>query len=96
MTGQGCIKFKVHDCALAAGADWEPEVKEEGCIRFWSPELLQEGQWHHVVIVLNRAVLKNSSVSIYIDGQHMSTQKVGKFAANVMLLCKHYVVPGFL
>nr|XP_037269371.1 WD repeat and FYVE domain-containing protein 3-like isoform X4 [Rhipicephalus microplus] len=64
------------------GADWEPEVKEEGCIRFWSPELLQEGQWHHVVIVLNRAVLKNSSVSIYIDGQHMSTQKIPYISQN--------------
>lgn len=65
-----------------SGADWEPEVKEEGCVRFWSPELLQEGQWHHVVVVLNRAVLKNSSVSIYIDGQHMSTQKIPYISQN--------------
>uniref|UniRef100_A0A6B0VGF8 Putative kinase a-anchor protein neurobeachin n=1 Tax=Ixodes ricinus TaxID=34613 RepID=A0A6B0VGF8_IXORI len=65
-----------------SGADWEPEVKEEGCVRYWSPELLQEGQWHHLVVVLNRAVLKNSSVSIYIDGQHASTQKIPYISQN--------------
>lgn len=59
-----------------AGVDWEPEEREEFCVRVWCPELLQEGQWHHLVIVLNRAVLKNSSVSVYVDGQHHSTQKV--------------------
>ncbi|CAN8019431.1 unnamed protein product, partial [Ixodes persulcatus] len=44
--------------------------------------LLQEGQWHHLVVVLNRAVLKNSSVSIYIDGQHASTQKIPYISQN--------------
>ncbi|XP_064458168.1 WD repeat and FYVE domain-containing protein 3-like isoform X2 [Ornithodoros turicata] len=62
--------------------NWEPEVREEGCVRIWTPELLQEGQWHHVVVVLNRAVLKNSSVSLYIDGQHVSTQKINYISQN--------------
>lgn len=68
-------KFFLPICA--AGVDWEPEEREECCVRVWCPELLQEGQWHHLVIVLNRAVLKNSSVSVYVDGQHHNTQKVG-------------------
>lgn len=38
--------------------------------------MLQEGQWHHIVIVLNRAVLKNSSFSLYLDGQHIHSQKL--------------------
>ncbi|KAM7304285.1 WD repeat and FYVE domain-containing protein 3, partial [Ixodes scapularis] len=75
-------KVKVLQEVEETGADWEPEVKEEGCVRYWSPELLQEGQWHHLVVVLNRAVLKNSSVSIYIDGQHASTQKIPYISQN--------------
>lgn len=57
-------------------ADWEPEGLGEGSARVWCPDLLQEGQWHHLVFVLNRAVLKNSSVSVYLDGQLIHTQKV--------------------
>lgn len=44
--------------------------------RVWCPDLLHEGQWHHIAIVLNRAVLKNSSFSLYLDGQHIHSQKV--------------------
>ncbi|XP_076326045.1 WD repeat and FYVE domain containing 3 bchs isoform X2 [Tachypleus tridentatus] len=62
--------------------DWEPEVKDESCISIWSPELLQEGQWHHLVIVLNRAVLKNSSMTVYLDGKHLSTQKLHYISQN--------------
>ncbi|KFM56662.1 WD repeat and FYVE domain-containing protein 3, partial [Stegodyphus mimosarum] len=64
------------------GVDWEPEEREECCVRVWCPELLQEGQWHHLVIVLNRAVLKNSSVSIYVDGMHHNTQKLHYISQN--------------
>lgn len=59
-----------------ANADWEPEVIGDSCNRIWYPDLVQEGQWHHIVLVLNRAVLKNSSFSLYMDGQHVHTQKV--------------------
>ena len=40
--------------------------------------MFQEGQWHHVVLVLNRAVLKNSTFSMYLDGQHVNTIKVNE------------------
>lgn len=45
-------------------------------LRVWSPELIQEGQWHHIAVVLNRALLKNSTVSVYIDGQLIASQKL--------------------
>lgn len=63
-------------------------------MRYWSPELLQEGQWHHLAVVLNRAVLKNSSVSIYIDGQHASTQKV--LGYDVAFYLKYLIILGSL
>lgn len=76
------VLISTQETSLSANIDWEPEVKEECCVRIWSPELLQEGQWHHVVVVLNRAVLKNSSVSLYVDGQHVNTQKLHYISQN--------------
>ncbi|KAJ8676714.1 hypothetical protein QAD02_012501 [Eretmocerus hayati] len=57
-------------------AEWEPEGTGECGARVWCPDLLHEGQWHHIAIVLNRAVLKNSSFSLYLDGQHIHSQKL--------------------
>lgn len=46
-------------------------------VRFWYPELTQEGQWHHLVLIFHRAgIMKNSSVSLFVDGDHVNTQKV--------------------
>lgn len=56
--------------------EWEPEGTGESGARVWCPDLLHEGQWHHIAIVLNRAVLKNSSFSLYLDGQHIQSQKL--------------------
>lgn len=61
--------------------EWEPEGSGDGSARIWCPDLLHEGQWHHLVVVLNRAVLKNSSFSLFLDGQHMHTQKLHYIAA---------------
>ncbi|KAJ9586850.1 hypothetical protein L9F63_019532, partial [Diploptera punctata] len=62
--------------------EWEPEAIGDSGARVWCPDLLQEGQWHHLVLVLNRAVLKNSSFSIYVDGQHVHTQKLHYISQN--------------
>ncbi len=56
----------------------DPEPKpSDTTVRFWCPELSQEGQWHHLVLIFHKAgIIKNSSVSLYIDGVHANTQKV--------------------
>lgn len=64
--------------------EWEPEGTGECGARVWCPDLLHEGQWHHIAIVLNRAVLKNSSFSLYLDGQHIHSQKVITIKTKVM------------
>lgn len=64
------------------GGEWEPDSNGDGSARIWCPDLLHEGQWHHLVVVLNRAVLKNSSFSIFLDGQHMHTQKLHYISQN--------------
>uniref|UniRef100_A0A1A9X279 WD repeat and FYVE domain-containing protein 3 n=1 Tax=Glossina brevipalpis TaxID=37001 RepID=A0A1A9X279_9MUSC len=62
--------------------DWEPEGADDGNARIWCPDLLHEGQWHNLVVVLNRAVLKNSSLSLYLDGMPMHTQKLHYISQN--------------
>ncbi|XP_017775866.1 PREDICTED: WD repeat and FYVE domain-containing protein 3 isoform X2 [Nicrophorus vespilloides] len=62
--------------------EWEPEGSGEHGTRVWCPDILQEGQWHHLVVVLNRAVLKNSSFSLYLDGQHMQSHKLHYISQN--------------
>ncbi|KAF7990932.1 hypothetical protein HCN44_000737 [Aphidius gifuensis] len=61
---------------LQSVGEWEPDGIGESGARVWCPDLLHEGQWHHIAIVLNRAVLKNSSFSLYLDGQHIQSQKL--------------------
>lgn len=60
------------------GLDQEPEpILNDNCVRFWCPELTQEGQWHHLVLIFHRAgIMKNSSVSLYVDAELVNTQKV--------------------
>uniref|UniRef100_A0A1B0A860 WD repeat and FYVE domain-containing protein 3 n=1 Tax=Glossina pallidipes TaxID=7398 RepID=A0A1B0A860_GLOPL len=62
--------------------DWEPEGADDNNARIWCPDLLHEGQWHNLVVVLNRAVLKNSSLSLYLDGMPMHTQKLHYISQN--------------
>ncbi|KAK9884773.1 hypothetical protein WA026_009003 [Henosepilachna vigintioctopunctata] len=62
--------------------EWEPEGTGEHGARVWCPDILQEGQWHHIVVVLNRAVLKNSSFSLYLDGHQLHSQKLHYISQN--------------
>nr|XP_032805834.1 WD repeat and FYVE domain-containing protein 3-like isoform X3 [Petromyzon marinus] len=57
------------------------DSSQDGCVRFVTPELAQEGQWHHLVLVLNRGVLKPSSASLYVDGQLAGNTKLSYIQA---------------
>ncbi|KFO35303.1 WD repeat and FYVE domain-containing protein 3 [Fukomys damarensis] len=46
------------------------------CAHFRCGELIVEGQWHHLVLVMSRGMLKNSTAALYIDGQLVSTVKL--------------------
>lgn len=65
------VKYVAIDCISLDVGEWEPEGSGECGARVWCPDLQHEGQWHHLVLVLNRAVLKNSSFSLYLDGKFM-------------------------
>ncbi|XP_070185825.1 WD repeat and FYVE domain-containing protein 3-like isoform X2 [Littorina saxatilis] len=56
----------------------------DNTVRFWCPELTQEGQWHHLMLIFHRAgIMKNSSVSLFVDGDHMETQKLHYISPNL-------------
>ncbi len=61
---------------LSKASDWQPEYTQDHGTRIWFPDLIKEGEWHHLLIVLNRQVLKNSSFSLFVNGQHIATQKM--------------------
>ncbi|XP_066509176.1 WD repeat and FYVE domain-containing protein 3 isoform X1 [Hoplias malabaricus] len=46
------------------------------CARFRCADLITEGQWHHLVLVMSKGMLKNSMATLYIDGQLVSTVKL--------------------
>lgn len=46
------------------------------CARFRCGELVVEGQWHHLALLMSRGMLKNSTAALYLDGQLVSTVKV--------------------
>ncbi|KAF7649614.1 hypothetical protein LDENG_00138710 [Lucifuga dentata] len=45
------------------------------CARFRCGELIAEGQWHHLLLVMSKGMLKNSMATLYVDGQLVSTVK---------------------
>lgn len=69
------------------GADFDQgKTLNDTNVRFWCPELTQEGQWRHVTLIFHKAgIMKNSSVSLFVDGIHISTQKVSN-DLNVILI----------
>ncbi|KAM7167770.1 WD repeat and FYVE domain-containing protein 3 isoform 1-T6 [Macrochelys suwanniensis] len=46
------------------------------CARFRCGDLIVEGQWHHLVLVMSKGMLKNSTAALYIDGLLVNTVKL--------------------
>ena len=44
--------------------------------RFLSDQLLEQGRWHHVMVVLNKALIRNSTCALFVDGKHVATCRV--------------------
>lgn len=53
--------------------------------RFLSDQLLEEGRWHHVMVVLNKALIRNSTCALFVDGKHVSTCRV---SATELFYCR--------
>ncbi|PNI83103.1 WDFY3 isoform 3 [Pan troglodytes] len=72
------------DGAVVSGIGSVDDFSEESsfyeilpcCARFRCGELIIEGQWHHLVLVMSKGMLKNSTAALYIDGQLVNTVKL--------------------
>ena len=87
-----CIRDNAHCvCTTDGPHQVTPPLVNELTARFWSAELIQEGQWRHLVVVLSRAgMLKYSNVTIYVDGNHAGTEKVCAFVFTSLVRSKAY------
>ncbi|XP_076455501.1 WD repeat and FYVE domain-containing protein 3-like isoform X2 [Babylonia areolata] len=67
------------------GCEFEQDpALSDNTVRFWCPELTQEGQWHHLMLIFHRAgIMKNSNVSLFVDGEHFDTQKLHYISPNL-------------
>ncbi|KAL3875787.1 hypothetical protein ACJMK2_033704 [Sinanodonta woodiana] len=69
--------------SAASFDDSDPKLNDN-TTRFWHPEFDQEGQWHHLVLIFNRAgIMKNSNVSLFIDGEHIETKRIHYISPNL-------------
>ncbi|XP_071507653.1 WD repeat and FYVE domain-containing protein 3-like [Diadema antillarum] len=51
-------------------------------VKLWIPELAQEGMWHHLAITFNKAVMRNCSATVFVDGVQLSPRKMPYIQAN--------------
>jgi len=73
LQGRVCVVGVVAE----AGESADETVVGDNTVRFCCAELTHEGQWHHMAAVIHKASMtKNSSVSLFIDGNYIATQKV--------------------
>lgn len=81
-----CFKLLItfHWCLLTGTFPLVDDFSEESsfyeilpcCARFRCGDLIVEGQWHHLVLVMSKGMLKNSTAALYLDGQLVNTVKV--------------------
>ncbi|CAI2350201.1 unnamed protein product [Caenorhabditis sp. 36 PRJEB53466] len=66
------------------GADLEKiaNFQTDKLIRITLADQIRCGEWFHLAIIFNRSVLKSSQVSVYLNGRHISSQKLMYVAQN--------------
>lgn len=52
------------------------DEKSDGVAKFLCSEMMFEQRWMHISLVWTKGMLKNSSVTLYINGKQIAVQKV--------------------
>lgn len=55
------------------------DIKTDGLVKFVCSEMMIEQKWTHVTLVWAKGMLKNSAVTLYINGKQIAVQKVNTF-----------------
>ena len=75
-TRDKAIVVSVQESNAEHSSDWQPEFSGEWGTRVWFPDIMKEGEWHHLVFVFNRQVVKNSSLTLYVNGVQVTQTKM--------------------
>ena len=79
--------FSILNFPVSQTEDYHEPKLSDNLVKFWHQDLDEEGQWHHLVLIFHRAgIMKNSSVSLFLDGEHVNTQKVWFLIAHLFCL----------
>ena len=57
------------------------DIKTDGLVKFVCSEMMVEQRWTHITLVWAKGMLKNSAVTLYINGKQIAVQKVNIFLA---------------
>ena len=75
-TRDKAIVVSVQESNADQGNDWQPEFTGEWGTRVWFPDIMKEGEWHHLLFVFNRQLVKNSSFTLFVNGVQVSQTKM--------------------
>jgi len=54
--------------------EWEPDGTAAGSVRVWCPELLHEGQWHHLFFTFSTS--SSHAFTLYVNGRQAYNGKL--------------------
>ena len=67
-TRDKAIIVSCQEANIEQSNDWQPEFSGDWGARVWFPDIMKEGEWHHLVFVFSRQSIKDSSITLYING----------------------------
>ena len=75
-TRDKAIIVSCQESNIDQSSDWQPEWSGDWGARVWFPDIMKEGEWHHLVFVFSKQSIKNSSFTLYINGQQVASNKM--------------------
>jgi len=75
-TRDKAIVVSVQECSADQASDWQPEYAGDWGARVWFPDIIKEGEWHHLVFVFARQAVKHPSLTLYVNGTQVTHTKL--------------------
>ena len=67
------VVVSCQESAADTSSDWQPEYSGEWGARVWFPDILKEGEWHHLVFTLAK---QQRQLTLYIGGVQVAATKL--------------------
>ena len=75
-TRDKAIIVSVQEYSIENTNDWQPEYNNEWGTRVWFPDIMKEGEWHHLIFSLNRYGAKGSCMTLFVNGLEVASNKM--------------------